>query len=361
MSYAVPDFSRKQITRAGQVLIAANVDSKEYAEALKLINFWRACHAYPINTFQATLRLRLKKISTTVIVARRLKRIPSIERKLRSNQGMQLARMQDIGGLRAIVTNMRQVRALHARYSDGTLTHKLIGIDDYIDHPKQSGYRSLHLIYRYKNPLVPKYDGLCLELQIRTRMQHIWATAVETVGSFLNQALKSSEGSDDWLDYFRVVGAAFAIVERCPVERSFVGMDAREIVRLGYEKGQALDVRRKLDAFAIAAQHISSGKSQGSYHLIVLNAAEKTVSISSFGTRRLEEANQAYANAEISASISEQDIQPVLVATDSIDKLRRAYPNYFLDTREFMRVLTRIENQYLGDIHSGQMSLPLGG
>lgn len=238
MSFAVPNFSRKQITRAGEKLIDVDASKEELEDALKLINYWRACHAYPINTFQATLRLRIKKITNTFIVARRLKRIPSIERKLRSNNGMQLARMQDIGGLRAIVNNMKQVRALQQKYSDGSLTHELIGTDDYIENPKTSGYRSLHLIYRYKNPVAPKYDGLCLELQIRTKTQHIWATAVETVGSFLNQALKSSEGPDEWLDYFRIIGAAFAIVEKCPVEKSFKDMTAKEIIQLGFEMGK---------------------------------------------------------------------------------------------------------------------------
>lgn len=342
MAYAVPNFTRKQITKAGFTIISRTATPYEKAVALDQINHWRACHAYPVNTFQATLRNRLKRLTGETIVATRLKRIPSIEKKLITNNGMQLARMQDVGGLRAIVKNIRQVREIQAIYSNGSLTHQLVSTADYIATPKSSGYRSLHLIYKYDNPQAPEYKGLCLELQIRTKIQHLWATAVETVGTFLNQALKSSEGEEEWLEYFRVVSAAFSWLEKCPVGTDFQHLSNTQIFRLVKELGLKLDVRRKLDVFSVAAQHINN-KSTGSYHLIILNAAEKTVSINSFGIRRLEDANIAYARAEEFASKSKDDIQPVLVATDSIHKLRRAYPNYFLDTREFLRAISRIE------------------
>lgn len=52
MSFAVPDFSRKAITRAGATLIDEGAPTQAKAEALALINHWRACHAYPVNTFR---------------------------------------------------------------------------------------------------------------------------------------------------------------------------------------------------------------------------------------------------------------------------------------------------------------------
>ena len=50
---------------------------------------------------------------------------------------------------------------------------------DYIENPKSSGYRSIHYIYKYSSN-IQDYDGLKIELQIRTRLQHSWAMAVET-------------------------------------------------------------------------------------------------------------------------------------------------------------------------------------
>lgn len=342
MSYTVPNFTRKQISRAGTTLIAENADSQALAEALALINHWRACHAYPINTFQATLRWRLRKVCSTALVATRMKRLPSIIKKLQKNDGMQLARMQDIGGLRAIVDSVAQVNRLHEIYTNGSLAHELVGTDDYIQNPKSSGYRSLHLIYKYENDLAPAYKGLCLELQIRTRLQHAWATAVETIGSFLNQALKSSEGPDDWLDYFKVVGSAFALMEKCPVADQFTGQEPKAIFQRCVELETQLDVRRKLNAFAVAANAITSSSVGGNFHLIVLDAVERTVTISSFGKKRLDEANAAYASAE-KIAIEHRDMQTVLVTTGSVDSLRKAYPNYFLDTKQFLTALSRIQ------------------
>ena len=342
MSFTIPNFTRGQVNRAGSVLIDKTATPTAIADALTLISHWRACHAYPINTFQATLRGRAKKVCNNPLVATRLKRLPSISKKLEINAGMQLARMQDIGGLRAVVDTVAQVRKLHAIYCDGSLAHELVGVADYIQTPKDSGYRSLHLIYRYKNTVTPKYDDLRLELQIRTRLQHAWATAVETIGSFLNQALKSNEGPAEWLDYFKVVSSAFALIEKCPVGTLHVNLPAADVYALCKELGEKLDVKRKLNAFAVAANAISSNTAGGNFHLIVLDALKKTVSISSFGKRRLEEANAAYAEAELRAA-EHPDMQTVLVATSSVEALRRAFPNYFLDTKQFLSALARME------------------
>lgn len=255
---------------------------------------------------------------------------------------MQLARMQDIGGLRAVVENIAQVRRLEALYKTGKWTHVLDDTDDYITNPKESGYRSLHLIYRYQNPKAEAYNGYYIELQIRTQLQHAWATAVETIGTFLNQALKSSEGSSDWLTYFKYVSAAFAILENSPILSEFEGLSKGDVFAKCVELQKKLGVKDKLQAFSIAANAINNDKTKGTYHLITLNASNRSVKITSYARRRLEEANTAYAEAE-KMTLEEKDTQVVLVATDSAESLKRAYPNYFLDTKAFVRQLNRIE------------------
>jgi putative GTP pyrophosphokinase len=338
MAFTIPQFSKKQISKAGAILLDDKASLLAKSGALELLAHWRSCHAYPVNTFQSTLRSRLKKICPTALVAQRLKRTPSIIKKLQLNPGMQMARMQDVGGLRAIVDNLTQVKKLSERYLKSSLTHELVDVDDYIAHPKPSGYRSLHIIYKYKNPKNRIYNGLCVELQIRTKLQHAWATAVETIGTFLDQALKSSEGSAEWLDYFKLAGAAFAILEKSPVHEKFDGRSSDEIYADFLAETSRLDVIGKLSAFAIAANSIETKKTQGNYHLVVLNTETKSVEIQSFGQKRLQEATQAYFDAETNSSV-----QAVLVATDSIDALRRAYPNYFLDTRSFVQTIGRIQ------------------
>jgi ppGpp synthetase/RelA/SpoT-type nucleotidyltranferase len=41
------------------------------------------------------------------------------------------------------------------------------------------------------------WNRLWIEIQLRTSLQHAWATAVETVDAFTNENLKFGAGSDD--------------------------------------------------------------------------------------------------------------------------------------------------------------------
>ena len=105
---------------------------------------------------------------------------------------MQLTTMQDIGGVRAILSKVSDVYNLAGEYkTKSRFAHELINEYDYVQHPRDSdGYRSLHLIYKYRNSQHPGFDGLRLELQIRTKLQHTWATAVETMDTLLESVLK---------------------------------------------------------------------------------------------------------------------------------------------------------------------------
>jgi putative GTP pyrophosphokinase len=182
MNFVLPRFQRQDVNRAGVILASGfrdelegfrdyREDLEDWAERLwahRVLSNWRACHGYPINTFQATLRLKLKTIDNDVIVAQRLKRARSVIAKLQRFPTMKLAQMQDIGGLRAVVSSVARVRRLEANYRESAFKHKLASSKDYIDKPKSDGYRSIHLVYRYANDRAPAYDGLLLEL-ISTR------------------------------------------------------------------------------------------------------------------------------------------------------------------------------------------------
>ncbi len=115
-----------------------------------------------------------------------------------------------------MVNTFNQVKVLEEDYHHSWFQHELITTTDYIANPKTTGYRSVHLVYKYSNEKNPAYNGLHVELQIRSKLQHAWATAVETLGTFLEQALKSSEGEKELLDFFALAGSAFAHLEGCP-------------------------------------------------------------------------------------------------------------------------------------------------
>jgi putative GTP pyrophosphokinase len=295
MPWPTPQYSKAQVNKAGVIIAAPLEDIESLEWALNVLDNWRSCHGYPINTFQATLRKKLRSVDADAIVAQRLKRLPSIISKLRRFDSMQLARMQDIGGLRAVLSNLAQVRLLEENYRESHFSHELVASKDYIAEPKQSGYRSIHLIYRYRNPRASDYNGLLLELQLRTRLQHAWATAVETMGIFLNHALKSSEGPDLWLNFFALAGSAFAHLEDTPPVPMCKHMSAEDTFRAVTLRAGELEVTERLQAFSVAAEQISEDRRSGSYHLIALNLNERTVMIRTFSQSELGEANKEYS------------------------------------------------------------------
>jgi hypothetical protein len=297
-----------------------------------------------MNTFQATLRAKLRNAFGTTIVAQRLKRAPSIIFKLQRFDGMQLARMQDIAGLRAVLTSVRRVRALEKNYRTSTFAHELTNSKNYIDQPKDDGYRGVHLIYRYVNSRAPAYNGLSLELQLRTQRQHAWATAVETMGTFLGQALKAGQGDQEWRKFFAQAGAALAVIEGTAPVPGFEKKERVEVFADVAATESRLHVLQRLQGFAIAADRITTERGQGAYHLIVLDSAERTVTIRPYAVASLEQATLDYAAVEERTKAGEP-VEAVLVSAGPIAALRQAYPNYFLDTQSFVAVMNYVIEQ----------------
>jgi putative GTP pyrophosphokinase len=342
VSFVKPEFSKGEVNRAGSILankIAAATPERLWAS--EVLANWRGSHAYPINTFQATMRHKLKSIDIEALVAQRLKRTPSILLKLERFDGMQLARMQDIGGLRVVVSSMSELRKLTLEYENTKFPHERLAPKDYIAQPKPDGYRSIHLIYRYKNDRAPEYNGLSIELQIRTKLQHAWATAVETMGTYLGQALKSGQGDAEWKLFFRTASAALALLEKTAAVPGFEQAPRQDVYPRLVAMEKRLNVLTRLRGFAIATDKIVTARGTGSYHLIVLDSTKRTVALTPYPTSRLEDANKAYSQIEERAKAGEP-IEAVLVSAGPVDALKKAYPNYFLDTQVFIDQIARI-------------------
>ena len=191
-----------------------------FQKALPVVNNWRACHGYPLNILQTNLRRAARRFEPTPLIAQRTKRLYSISLKLSRQPSMKLSQMQDIGGCRAVMNNVEAVRKLDNFYRSGSeMKHILASRDDYITTPKPTGYRGIHRVYRYNSDkrVGEKWNDLKIEMQLRSQYQHAWATAVETVGTFLGQALKSSTGPDEWLRFFALMSSVIAIREHAPV------------------------------------------------------------------------------------------------------------------------------------------------
>lgn len=336
------------IRKASKTLADYSKSIDERYQALELLNKFRACHQYPMNTFRATLANKLKKYKDPII-AQRLKRMPTIIEKLRRFPSMPITSMQDIGGLRAVVKTISDVKKLAENYKNSNFGHTLERVNDYISNPKDDGYRGVHLVYRYKGSTSKgaEYTGLLLELQLRTRLQHIWSTAVETMGTLIGQSLKSRKGEKKWIEFFALTSSAFAHWEKTPLVPGYEHLSLEETAKMIHEAEKELGVLEKLRGLTVAADTINSQGLSSYYHLLVLNSEEKVVTITSFPRHKPKEAAAALAAAEKRAESGEK-IDPVLVAAGKLDDLKRAYPNYFLDTREFISTVSNLEKSVSG-------------
>jgi len=354
-------YSKKQLDRAGETLrhVSRFYESDDYRglddisdaeidESFQALNYYRAAHSYPLNSLTVGLKTRVRNMGKEPIIAQRLKRVPSILQKLRRFDKMKLSRMQDLGGCRAVMETLEDVNSLIASYKKNRHNHSFAGEKDYIDKPKPSGYRCYHLVYSYrgKSDAAKNYDGLQIEVQIRTRLQHAWATAVETMDTFLQTSLKSSEGPERWLRFFQLIGSAFAMMENTPLVPETPGSRSetlREIKQIARE----LDVKSKFVAYGSVMEDVSRGTTAGIGHYYLMrlrpatSSSQATLEVQEFPSRQLEMANEQYAKAEQElAKIA--GAQVVLVSVESLDSLRRAYPNYFLDTRLFLEEIDRL-------------------
>ena len=346
MEWAQPRYSRREVNWAGSCLVRfVELEEAESDRAIDIVNNFRAAHAFPLNTLQNRLRTRANRIDRNSIVAQRLKRLSSIWAKLELFRQMELWDMQDIGGCRAVVSTLDDIEQLVETFKTSRIRHKLAHEDNYVQQPRDSGYRSRHLIYRYISDRNEVYKGLKVEIQIRTPLQHAWATTVETVDAFTQQALKSSRGRSDWERFFQLMGTEMAFSEGTPAVAGTPTnrQELRQELRSCANELQVID---SLVGFATAlgvTQRASARARDADYFLLSLDNVAKRLSVTGYKRSALRQASQAYAKREKQIR-DERGKDTVLVSVDSIRNLKRAYPNYFADTKIFVQALREALN-----------------
>lgn len=210
-------YSKSEVNRAGAVLrerlgpdlrfrVKGEDEIRELIQAGEVAYHFRACHAYPLQ--KVTMGLRSAVMTETTrspVVAQRFKRFPSMLNKLLRYPEMSLARMQDIGGCRAILRDGEEVRRVLRRIRKNWRPPDN-RVKDYIATPAPSGYRGIHVIV--------ERDDRLIEVQLRTPIQHEWAIAVERMGSRHGHDLKSGVGPPELLKFFQVASEGMALEER---------------------------------------------------------------------------------------------------------------------------------------------------
>lgn len=335
-TYRAVDYNKQEVDTAGNKI----KEGTQTENDIKIVDDFRVAHAYPMQVFYVALSRRCKKRDPRILVYQRHKKLPSIISKLKRIKSLSLLEMQDLGGCRVIVPKIEQVEEVVKDLKNADVKHILIAENDYIKNPKwKTGYRSHHIIYEYRpsDKKINYKDGLFVEIQIRTNLQHTWATAVESMSVVTGQDLKSGLGDPDLLSFFKHVSSLFAIIEGC-VPVPGITKDREDLIRIIRELDKTKRVvttlsRIKMLKFLDEKKYFNRRKG---HYLLVRNYTKNLINI--YHYNKVLEANEAYSEYE---SRKDKDLDAVLVAVKEFSDLKYAYPNYFLDVEEFIKIVKK--------------------
>lgn len=189
--------SKTQLDKLGDRLRAGTDDEAD----LRALDEYRRSFRAAYDEVVAAVRLAVGMEGT----GRPAKTTGAIVDKLR-RQPIRLTQIQDIAGLRLVVGRIseqdRFIDLLRPRLSQ-------VAIDDRRQKPSH-GYRAVHLVVSAKNRLV--------EIQVRTREQHLWAEISEKLSDVVDPALKYGGGPNESRELLLEYSAMVADVERAELD-----------------------------------------------------------------------------------------------------------------------------------------------
>lgn len=352
-------FSKKDVVRAGIALTNDNLinDEESFQKTMDVLTYWRDSHVFPLNNAHQLLNKFVLKVDENAFIAKRLKRFDSIKKKLQRFEQMQLKNMQDIGGIRVVVTTLEQVNSIFNTLAQEVYFHnngQFIKFDNYIEKPKDDGYRSLHMVGKFNTD---DHDERKIEFQIRTKLQHSWATSLEIVDIFTGQNLKGNAGFANYQTFFKNISDQFQIMENLKGFKNndkgtFLKEYLRDAITNRKNINQCLEITefldRKIGNNSIEQQlkyycetakkinhDLSSGKFANGFVLIQLDTDTQKIDYYFFPKEKHSEASLKYSYYEKEFS-KQKHLIVTLLSTDAMGGLKQAYPNYFADSEFFL-------------------------
>lgn len=340
--FPVPRYSGKQVRKAGEIIVSHmpwvsddDPASHEYRNAFKIAYDWRVSHAYPMRKIRQEMRSKIGALKAKGVTAARLKRMSSIRKKL-TRIDANLIQIQDIGGCRAIVETQATLDALLAHFRFAS-PHKLRLDRSYVERPRSSGYRCHHLVLDFVPETAEEevYRNRHIEIQLRTRVQHSWATAVEAIGLHRNEDMKGGEGDAEWLRFFELISSEFAEFEGAPSIPNAPEKSARlaEMQALDKKLSAVSTLETLNQAYRILDQNPNLS---AQYYMIKFDHLNRTTEI--VGYDKIIRATTAYGHAER----FNVGTNSVVVEADTVSALKEVFPNYYLDVRLFAKNVVSI-------------------
>ena len=329
-------------------------------EKLEFDNF-REAHNIIIKLF--TIELKKVNFSNQHLTASRNKRIETIISKLRRPEKPKLDRIHDIAGPRIIFENIKSLED----YIDILENTELVNFKEkinedknrynYIKNPKSDGYRSIHKVFYYSsnipystlNEKSFNLENKKIELQLRTRLQHIWATTVEIYDIINKSNIKT--GTHNKLEtkeglFFKKCSLVFEGIESNDVEK--IKININEIFR----DKDLVEIYNRLKGIK-NIKNIQLPKTLGSDEVFILITDLNKGKTTFFTTEPIEKndkqdtflINASYRRLEEKNTKGEYIL--LLLTLGDIKKLKNVYPNYFLNTNKFISILKKYKDKYI--------------
>ena len=259
-----------------------------------------------------------KRVDKYSIVTYRIKRIKSIIEKLKRFPLAGLENFIDIAGCRCITANNDAVYQIVKKLRNNSQL-QINKVKDYIQKPQPEGYQSVHLYVSLKNS-----GNNAIEIQIRSRKQHDWATLVEISDVIVKGArLKEYSEPHDLLEFHRILS----------IPENQLNDSQRNIYIDTIRKYNYIDLLHSvfIQNIALRYQWINTSSSALKNFYLIESALGKETVIKSF--RTFQEAECAYFDR------FKQDFNANLVLTQipevTFEQLSTAYSNYVLSTHNF--------------------------
>lgn len=256
----------------------------------------------------------------------------SIINKLQRPNSSKLSRIDDIAGIRIIVNNINEIYKVSKLLDDLLIddNFQLKYNKNYVELPKKDGYRSLHKIFtfNYEN------KSLNFEIQIRTRLQHLWSTTVEIYDLIEYKNLKS--GSFNKLKtweglFFKRCSKTIENFEK----ENFT--TSKKIVNKIFTFKKYIKIFERLKTIkSIKNINLLKDYKDGDSLLLIIDIEKGSINFLDGEVEKLV----TYYN--ILEQEVEKNIKLLLLTIKNIKKLHSAYSNYFLDNDEFIKLLETI-------------------
>lgn len=310
--------SKNAVRKAGENFKQNN----RLQDDLDILSIYRANHIEIMKMLVKTISDKLPK---PILIARRLKRLDSIIKKLQRFETMSLDRMQDIGGVRAVFKSNDEVykfvKNLQKVYGNNRTALKIQRQYDYIRTPKDDGYTSYHIVFKYDGK-IENLKGYHVELQLRDVLSHAWATAVEVLALSSNTNLKIGEGDEQHKRFFYL--ASKLLMGEKDVKDELININ---------KECKILDLLAGLN---VASDSINKSEKTKDFYIITLDYKEKVVKIFDFKKDELNTAENFYQTFE-----KNEKTNSVLISISDIKNLKKAYPNYYLDANKFINEINK--------------------